>query len=222
MHSSVLVYSLWTIISYQVVIMYACKKEKTVSHNYGCSVENDMIWFISFSLLFGLFAINPGNLVISIGLCDRIIVNIFLMRTGFGGHYSCPQPSMHRWSTLTRYYLNQCGDRSAVWFVLQISWRLPITDVGQWRHNERDGVSNYRRDDCLLNLLFARRSKKTLNLCVTRLCSGNSPVTNEFPTQRASNAENVTISWHHDASKCQHKLFHPPKMLIAVFQEQAQ
>ena len=31
------------------------------------------------------------------------------------------------------------------------------------------------------------------------LCAGNSPVTGEFPAQRASNAENVSIWWrHHD------------------------
>ena len=30
----------------------------------------------------------------------------------------------------------------------------------QWRHNERYGVSNHRRLDCLLNLLFKHRSKK--------------------------------------------------------------
>ena len=29
-----------------------------------------------------------------------------------------------------------------------------------WRHNERDGVSNPQRLDCLLNHLFRRRSKK--------------------------------------------------------------
>ena len=28
----------------------------------------------------------------------------------------------------------------------------------QWRHNERDGVSNHRRLECLLNRLFRRRS----------------------------------------------------------------
>ena len=38
-----------------------------------------------------------------------------------------------------------------------------------------------------------RRSKKTSKLSVTGLCAGNSPVTNEFPAQRASNAENVSI-----------------------------
>ena len=40
-----------------------------------------------------------------------------------------------------------------------------------------------------------RRSKKTSKLRVTGLCVGNSPVTGEFPAQRASNAENVSIWW---------------------------
>ena len=63
------------------------------------------------------------------------------------------------------------------------------------RHNERDGVSNHRRVDCLPNRLFRRRSKKTSKLCVTGLCAGNSLVTDEFPAQRASNAEDVSIWW---------------------------
>ena len=44
-----------------------------------------------------------------------------------------------------------------------------------------------------------RRSKKTSKLPVTGLCEGNSPVTGEFPTQRASSAENVSIWWRHHA-----------------------
>ena len=35
--------------------------------------------------------------------------------------------------------------------------------------------------------------RKTSKLCVTGLCVGNSPVTGEFPTQRASNAEKMFI-----------------------------
>ena len=69
----------------------------------------------------------------------------------------------------------------------------------QWRHNERGGVSNHQPHDCLLNGLFGRRSKKTSKLRVTGLCAGNSPVTGEFPAQRASNAENVFIWWRHHA-----------------------
>ena len=66
----------------------------------------------------------------------------------------------------------------------------------QWLHNERDGVSNHQPHDCLLNSLFRRRSKKK-KLRVTGLCKGNSPVTGEFPAQRAINAENVPIWWRH-------------------------
>ena len=68
-----------------------------------------------------------------------------------------------------------------------------------WRHNERDGVSNHQPHDCLLNRLFRRRSKKTSKLRVTGLCEENSPVTGEFPAQRASNAENDSIWWRHHA-----------------------
>ena len=71
--------------------------------------------------------------------------------------------------------------------------RTPV----QWRHNWHDDVSNHQPHPCLLNRLFGRRSKKTSNLRVTGLCVGNSPGTGEFPTQMASNAENISIWWRH-------------------------
>ena len=61
-----------------------------------------------------------------------------------------------------------------------------VTETLQWRHNERDGISNHQPHDCLLKSLFRRRSEKTSNLHVTGLCEGNSPETGEFPAQRAS------------------------------------
>ena len=71
----------------------------------------------------------------------------------------------------------------------------------QWHHNEQDGFSNHCCLDSLLNNQFRHRSRKTSKLCVPGLCEGNSLVTGEFPTQRASNVENVSIWWrHHD--KC--------------------
>ena len=74
----------------------------------------------------------------------------------------------------------------------------------QWRHNERDGVSDHQPHDCLLNRLFRRRSKKTSNLRRTGLCAENSPVTGEFSAQMVSNVKNIylmtsswtTISWN--------------------------
>ena len=67
----------------------------------------------------------------------------------------------------------------------------------QWRHNQRDGVSNRQPHDCLFNRLFKCKWKKTPKLHVTGLCE-NSPVTDKFPTRRTSNAEKVSI-WllHH-------------------------
>ena len=67
----------------------------------------------------------------------------------------------------------------------------------QWLHNGRDGISNHLRFDCLLNRLFRRRSKKTSKLRFTGLCWGHSPGTGECPSQRAGNAENVSIWWRH-------------------------
>ena len=68
----------------------------------------------------------------------------------------------------------------------------------QWRHNEYDGISNHQPNDCLLNRLSKRRSKKTSKLRVTGLCHW--PVTGEFPAQRTSNAKNVFIWWRHHGS----------------------
>ena len=70
----------------------------------------------------------------------------------------------------------------------------------QWSHNESDGISNHQCLNCLLNCLFRCKSKKASKLCVTGLCEGNSPVTGEFPAQRASNVENVSIWWRYHAS----------------------
>ena len=74
---------------------------------------------------------------------------------------------------------------------------LPHAVPLQWRHNGRDSVSNHQPHDCLLNLLFRRRSKKTSTLRVTGLCSVNSPLTGEIPAQMARNTENVSFWWRH-------------------------
>ena len=70
-----------------------------------------------------------------------------------------------------------------------------------WLQSESAGVSNHQRLHCLLKCLFRRRSLKTSKFRVTGLCEGNSPVAGEFPTQRASKAENVSIRWRHNGIK---------------------
>ena len=71
----------------------------------------------------------------------------------------------------------------------------------RWRHNGLDGVSDHQPHECLLNRLFGRRSKTTSKPRVTGLCAASSPGTGQFPAQRASNAENVSIWWRHHVAE---------------------
>ena len=58
----------------------------------------------------------------------------------------------------------------------------------------------------LLNRLCRRRSNQTSELRDTGLCEGNPPVTGGFPSQRASNKENVSIWWrHHELTESGHQ-----------------
>ena len=86
-----------------------------------------------------------------------------------------------------------------LWYASGCYWLIyHVHNSGlQWRHNECDGISNHQPHDCLLKRLFMWRSNKTSKLHITGLCEGNSPVTGEFPAQRASNIENVSIWWRH-------------------------
>ena len=65
-------------------------------------------------------------------------------------------------------------------------------------------ISNHQRLECILNRLFRPTSKKMTKLYVTALCEGNSAVTGEFPSQMASNAENVSIWWRHNVFSLAH------------------
>ena len=91
-------------------------------------------------------------------------------------------------------------DHSVIWKCCQHHWPS-VREISTllWRHNGRSSISNHQPHNCLFNCLFRHRSKKTSKLRVTGLCVGNSPGTGEFPTQMASNAENVSIWWRHHA-----------------------
>ena len=127
-----------------------------------------------------------GQVIASIILCVCVCVCVCVWGGGGGGGVKA----------CMNHYIPQ-------FYMDVISPPDPNLDAGlanlslQWRHNERDSVSNHQPHDCLLNRLFRRRSKKTSKLRVTGLCAGNSPRTGEFPTQMASYAENVSIWWHH-------------------------
>ena len=93
--------------------------------------------------------------------------------------------------------MNHCNRKRLYILYISIMMNFPRPRSLQWRHNERNGVSNRQLYDCLLNRLSRRRSKKISKLRITGLCEWNSPVNCEFPVQRTSNAENVSIWWRH-------------------------
>ena len=65
------------------------------------------------------------------------------------------------------------GDCAVTGALFNFVWGATISL--QWRHNERDGVSNHRRIDCLLNCFF-RQNKEKSELRDTGLCEVIPPV----------------------------------------------
>ena len=104
------------------------------------------------------------------------------------------------------------------WLSLQ---GVPFTNMValQWRHSDRDGVPNHQPHDCLLNRWFRHRWKKTSKFRVTGLCPGDSPATAEFPTQRTSNAENMSIWLRHHVFNygMDNRLFNQTTLEVRVY-----
>ena len=98
----------------------------------------------------------------------------------------CPSCPSHFWFPLSSTYIFMYT--VFVWIITQHSYAWRVYSL-QWRHNDRNGVSNHWRLDCLPNRMSRRRSKKTSKLRGTGLCEGNSPVTGELSTQTAITAE---------------------------------
>ena len=130
---------------------------------------------------------NSNRLFFQLGIA--LITKIMNGRTFPGGIFKCIFYFLYFNSNITQV----CSCRSKSQYVSIGSGNGSL----QWRHNCRDGVSNHQPDDCLLNRLLRSRSKKTLKPRITGLCAGNSPATDEFPAQRASNAENASIWCRH-------------------------
>ena len=77
------------------------------------------------------------------------------------------------------------------------TWVVTYVVCNTLTSNEHQGVSDHRSFERLFNNLFGLTSKKYQRSALLPLCEGKPPMTGEFPSQRASNAESVSISWHH-------------------------
>ena len=154
-------------------------REVRCATQVGISKKIDLQWHIPCICIKEIDVVKSRIAVCLIGLYENIIGTT--SNWNLGSCYSYPAT-----------VVNVTG------FVFSVSL---FTDASlQWCHNECDGISNHWCLDCLLKRLFRRRSKKPSKLHVTGLCEGNSLVTGEFPTQRSSNVEHVSI-W------CQHRVW---------------
>ena len=107
----------------------------------------------------------------------------------------------HIWKMSARCCVHGCGnrvwvfsfDQTTVWDKYGVWLSGNQTEVGSLHHSDviMNAITSQITGgiDCLLNRWFRHRSKEPSKLCVTGLCKANSPVTGEFPAQRASNAE---------------------------------
>ena len=89
-------------------------------------------------------------------------------------------------------------------------WRYPGSSW-RWRHNGYVGVSSHQPQP-----FIQAQIKETSKLRVTGLCAGNLPVTGEFSTQMASNADNVSIWRRHHV--CVSRT--PANMILSIWFEQ--
>ena len=78
--------------------------------------------------------------------------------------------------------------------IIKLNWPSHL----QTSHEDH-GIQNHCQLDCWFNNLFKLTSNKTRKLHVNVHLLGEQLVTGGFPTQRASNAESISMSWHHHA-----------------------
>ena len=100
---------------------------------------------------------------------------------------SCPD---HEWTLSTFGWIWTRSDLVHMYFHCN-----PITVTSQWLPWRLKSPAL----GCLFNRLFKLTPKKTSKPALLALCEGNSPVTGEFPGQKASNAEKASIWWRHHA-----------------------
>ena len=88
-------------------------------------------------------------------------------------------------------YFTENGYTIPIIFILE-DWThcIQTTDTLEWCHTERDWA--------FIQTFVQPRIKENIKVPGHWPLWGNSPVTGEFPTHRASNIEIVSIWWHHD------------------------
>ena len=162
---------------------------------------------------------NVGFTLIHICHIWQLNAHLYFHRRAKRWVYNVYAYSIHSVGWYFRFFIRVCWNKPTWYAPVCIAFLGHERNSLHWRHNELDGVPDHQPHDCLLTCLFRHRSiKKTPKLRVTGLCEVNSPGTGEFPAQKPSNAENVSIWWRHhvlgNMSQYPLLLFHLPFTII--------
>ena len=111
---------------------------------------------------------------------------------GICAHYIILMTSSFVQALLTHWGLNEMAATLRKTFSNAISW-MNITVTSRWLRRRLKSPASWS----FTQPFVEAQIKETSKLRVTGHCEENSPVTGEFPTQRASNAENISIWWRH-------------------------
>ena len=95
-------------------------------------------------------------------------------------------------------YVTEINSNHISTFKFPVIWLQQYIPL-QWRHSDRDGVSNHQPHHCLLKRLFRRRWKKTSKLRVTGLWefTGDQWIPRTKGQERGKCFDLMTASWHH-------------------------
>ena len=117
--------------------------------------------------------------------------------------------SMRLTKDLTHYGRWKMSSKNNIMFprlkpisICQFKFALGCCWASCWRgSNYRDvtwesGVSFHQLIDCLFKSLHSLTAENITSTLLT-LCAGNPPVTDGFPSEKASNSGSMSISWHH-------------------------
>ena len=117
-------------------------------------------------------------------------------------HYSFKFPALHV-SIIIISRLGACAHRVALvvgtlWEPGRFRWKLhPSIETWPLISTSNRGETTLPNVRIVYSNVYSGRWKKASRRRVTGLCGGKSPVTSEFPAQRTSNAENISIWWRH-------------------------
>ena len=147
-----------------------------------CELIKQIFWSFHWHLLIAVAILNPKNL--PPWMVSRIKIR-----------FQKIWPKKHKWFwNRFRVWCNQTGPKCC-----RCCACCEIHAVtSQWARWRLESPASRSLSQPLVQ---AQIKENTPKLRVNGLCEGNSPVTGGFPSQRSSDAENVSICWHHGVNR---------------------